>query len=333
MPVVFKIKTLALVLTAAAWVLISSIPSHAADKIVLGLDWQALGRHAGFFVAKAKGFYEREGLDVEIQRGYGAADAVKRLAAGQSTFAFGDFGSLVLARSEGIKVKAIAMIYARGPYVLWTRTDANIHSPKDLVGKRIGSPAGASVRLLFPAFASVVDFDDKKVNWVTVDVPGLYPLLFSGKADAIVDYELGWPTISKRAKEANIKLTPLKFADFGFDIYSNAIMATDDTLNNQADITRRFVKASLDGMRAAFADPAAAGETMKKAFPLLDAATAAQEVEIVKTLAETADAKKNGLGHISLEKAKYTCDVIAKTYAIKTKVPCADTFTNEYLPK
>lgn len=328
-----ELKCLALAALTAATVYLVPAPSFALDKVVLGLDWTPLGRHAGFFVAKAKRFYEHEGIDVDIQRGYGAADSVKKLGAGETTFAFGDYGSLILARSEGINVKAIAMIYARGPFVLWTRTDANIKAPNDLPGKRIGSPAGASVRLLFPAFASAAKFDDKAVKWVTVDAAGLYPLLFSGQADAIVDYEVGWPTISKRAKEANISLTPLKFADFDFDIYSNAIMATDETLKNKADLTRRFVKASLEGMRAAFADPVGAGEIMKKNFPILDAATAGEEVAIVKSLAETNDAKTHGLGYISLAKAKLTNEVIDKTYAIKSPVAAEDTFTNDFLPK
>src|SRR3954468_8162388 len=97
---------LAATLLALVLVGLASPPAMALDKVVLGLDWQALGRHAGFFTAKAKGVYEREGLDVHIQRGYGAADSVKRVAAGDSAFAFGDYGSLILARSEGIKVKA-----------------------------------------------------------------------------------------------------------------------------------------------------------------------------------------------------------------------------------
>ena len=318
---------------AIALACIVAAPAAALEKLVLGLDWQALGRHAGFFTAKANGFYEREGLDVEIQRGYGAADSVKRVAAGDSAFAFGDYGSLILARSEGIKVKAIAMIYARGPYVLWTRKDANIASPKDLSGKSIGSPAGASVRLLFPAFASAAGFDANSVKWVTVDAAGLYPLLFSGQVQAIVDYELGWPTISKRASEAGIGVAPLKFADYGFDIYSNAILATDDTLKSKPDIAKKFVKASLDGMRAAFADPAAAGEIMKKAFPMLDAGTAAQEVAIVRTLAESGDAKQYGLGYISPGKAELTRKVIVQTYNIKTDVAVEDTFSNDFLPK
>jgi NitT/TauT family transport system substrate-binding protein len=328
-----SLARLTCVLSALACVLFASLPSQAADKVVLGLDWQALGRHAGFFVAKANGFYEREGLDVDILRGYGAADSVKRLAAGESTFAFGDYGSLILARAEGIKVKAIAMIYARGPYVLWTRQDAKIASPKDLNGKSIGSPAGASVRLLFPAFANAAGFDGNSVKWVTVDAAGLYPLLFSGQVHAVVDYELGWPTISKRASEAGISLKPIKFADYGFDIYSNAILATDDTLKSKPDITRRFVKASLAGMRAAFENPAAAGEIMKKAFPMLDAGSAAQEVEIVRSLAESADAKQHGLGYISPAKAQLTKDVIIKSYGVKGEVALDETFTNDFLPK
>jgi NitT/TauT family transport system substrate-binding protein len=327
------LKFAALAAVAASISFSAPTASVAADKVVVGLDWQPLGRHAGFFVAKAKGFYEREGLDVEIQRGYGAADAVKRLANGESAFAFGDFGSLVLARSEGINAKAIAMIYARGPHVVWTRAEANIKTPKDLSGKRVGGPAGSSVRLMFPAIAAATGFDDKKVNWVTVDAAALYPLLFSGQADAIVDYEVGWPTVSGKAKEANIAIEALRFADFGFDIYSNAIIATDDTLKNKPDLARRFVKASLEGMKAAFADPQDAGNIMKKAFPMLDASAAAQEVEIVKKLAETPDTATRGLGYISAEKAKLTGDVIAKTYTMKVNVPAADTFSNDYLPK
>jgi NitT/TauT family transport system substrate-binding protein len=321
----------AFMIALAGLIGVTATPSLAADKVVLGLDWQALGRHAGFYVAKASGFYEREGLDVEIQRGYGAADAVKRLAGGDVTFAFGDYGSLILARGEGIKVKAVAMIYARCPYVVWTRKSAAISAPKDLMGKNVGSPAGASVRLLFPAFASKVGFDDSKVKWVTVDAAGLYPLLFTGRADAVVDYELGWPTISGRAKEAGIEIDKLRFRDYGFDLYSNAIMASDQTIAAKPDVVRRFVKASLEGMRAAFADPAAAGEVMKKAFPVLDAQSAAQEVEIVKSLAEPD--KGSPLGFISQDKATLTRDIVTRAYDMKADVPVADTYTNDFLPK
>jgi len=312
---------------------LASSPALAADKVVLGLDWQALGRHAGFFVAKTNGYYDREGLDVDIQRGYGAADSIKRLAAGESKFAFGDIGSLVLARAQGVPVKAIAVIYARSPYVLWLRQDANIEKPTDLAGKSIGAPAGSSVRALFPAFASRNGLDPSKVNWVTVDAAGLYPLLFSKRADAIVDYEVGWPTISGRAAEAGIAIRAMKFADYGFDIYSNAIMVTDETAKTNPDLVRRFVNASLDGMRAAFKDPSAAGRVMTKAFPMLDTNAAAKEVEVVRSLAETPDTMARGLGYMSRDKMTATRDYVTKAYDLKTVVPVDTLYTNEFLPK
>ena len=307
--------------------------SDPVDRIVLGLDWQSLGRHAGFFVARANGYYEREALDVEIQRGYGAADAIQRLASGTTTFASGDFGSLILARSQGIDVKAIAMIYARSPYVLWTRETAGIRSPEDLMGRNVGSPAGASVRVLFPAFASQVGFDESQINWVTVDSAGLYPLLFSGRADAVVDYEVGWPTISERAREAGIEIGRLRFVDYGFDIYSNAIMTTGQTLERRPDVVRRFIKASLEGMEAAFADPVAAGRVMKDVFPILDANSAAREVEIVRSLAQPADPDSEVLGFISETKATLTRDIIVRSYSISSDIAVSDTYTNDFLPR
>lgn len=311
----------------------AALDARAADKVVLGLDWQVLGRHAGFFVAKEKGFYAREGIDVHIERGYGAADAVKRLAAGQTQFAFGDAGSVVLARAQGIEAKAVAMVYARAPFVLWTRADAGIRNPKDLEGKSIGSPAGASVRLLFPAFAKVTKVDASKVNWVTVDVTGLYPLLLSGKVNAIVDFELGWPTISKRAAEAGVKIRPFKFADYGFEMYSNAILATDAMIRDNGDLVRRFVKASLAGYQAAFADPKGAAEIVAKTVPQLDVPSAAQEVRIVETLARSPEASKQGFGYISPAKMTRTRDIVAETYDVKKAIPVDDLFTNKFLAK
>jgi NitT/TauT family transport system substrate-binding protein len=323
------IAKLALILALAAM----SSPAPAADKVVFGLDWQALGRHAGFYVAKADGYYEREGLDVDIQRGYGAADSIKRLAADQSTFAIGDLGSLVLARAQGVPVEAVAVLYARSPYALWLRKDAGIKTPADLAGKKIGAPAGSAVRALFPAFAAKVGLDPDKVNWVTVDAAALYPLLFSGRADAIVDYEVGWPTISSRAAQAGIAIEPMKFADYGFDLYSNAIMVTDKTAKDNPDLVRRFVKASLEGLRAAFKDPAAAAQVMVKAFPMLDANSAAKEVEIVHSLAVTPDTETHGLGYMSNDKMTLTRDIVAKAYDLKTDVPVHALYTDDFLPK
>lgn len=306
---------------------------EAAEKIVYGLDWQVFGRHTGNFVALDKGFYKDEGLDVEIVRGYGSADAVKRVAAGNLTFSFGDTGSLVMARAEGIKVKAVAMIYGKAPYVLWFLKDANIKKPEDLYGKTIGTSAGSATGALFPAFAKMAKIDASKVKWQTVDATALYSMLFSKKIDAMVDFIPGKPTIEKRAKEAGLAIDGMLYADYGFNIYSNALLATEETISKKPDLVRKFVKATLMGWDNTFKNAEGGAAILKKYQPVLDEEAIRGEIDVVKNLAWTDEAKANGLGYMSAEKMKLTRDVITEMYKLSVTVPSEDLYTNQFLQK
>src|SRR5262245_29156712 len=157
----------------------------AADKVTLGLDWVISGQHAPFFVAKEKGFYAQEGLDVDIMRGYGSADAVKRVAAGNFDIGFGDAGALVLARGEGVRVKMVAVIYSNAPYSLVVRNDANIKEPRDLEGVTLAAPAGGAGRAMFPVFAKLSKIDSDKVKWLTIDAATMLPALIANRVAGI----------------------------------------------------------------------------------------------------------------------------------------------------
>jgi NitT/TauT family transport system substrate-binding protein len=305
----------------------------AADKVTFGLDWQVLGRHAGYILAHERGFYRDEGLDVEVQRGYGSADAVKRVAAGTVTFSFGDTGSLVIARTEGIKAKVVGMVYGKAPYALWIRKDAGVAKPADLEGKTLGGSAGSAVRVLFPAFAKMAGVDANKVKWQTLDAASLYPTLFSKRIDGMVDFAPGWPTVSKRAAEAKVDLQQMFYVDYGFTIYSNGVLAREETIKEKPEMVRRFVRATMKGLDAAFKDPAEAAKVLKRRYPELDEETVRGEIEIVRDLAWTDEAKANGLGFMSAEKIKLTRDIITDAYGLKVQVPVEDLYTNAFVGK
>lgn len=305
----------------------------AADKVVFGLDWQVLGRHAGYVVAHEKGFYKDEGLDVDVQRGYGSADAVKRVAAGTVTFSFGDTGSLVIARAEGIKAKVVGMVYGKAPYALWLRKDAGVSKPADLEGKTLGGSAGSAVRVLFPAFAKMAGIDASKVKWQTLDAASLYPTLFSKRIDGMVDFAPGWPTTAKRAAEAKVEMEKMFYADYGLTIYSNGLLAREETIKEKPDLVRRFVRATMKGLDTAFKNPAEAAKILKKRYPELDEDTARGEIEIVRELAWTAEAKANGLGAMAADKMKLTRDIIVEAYGIKADVAVDDLYTNQFVSK
>ena len=82
-----------------ATVPVALVPASAAEVNFI-TDFGYNGRHSYFYVALDKGYYKAEGLEVNILRGQGSADAIKKVASGAAVVGFADAGSLVLARSN-----------------------------------------------------------------------------------------------------------------------------------------------------------------------------------------------------------------------------------------
>jgi len=85
------------------WLLAAAAPAAPAsppEKVKLSLNFLPYGLHIGFFAARDLGWYREAGMDVEILKGEGSADAVRRMGTGVVDFAFADLGSLIVGRSD-----------------------------------------------------------------------------------------------------------------------------------------------------------------------------------------------------------------------------------------
>lgn len=108
-------------------------------EVDLQLLWNHQFQFAGFYAAEAQGFYEDEGLDVNIKHG-GYNDSGKAVnPVEEVVFGRADFGitrsDLLLERMLGLPVVALAAIYQRSPFVLVTTTDSGIRRLED-IGQR-----------------------------------------------------------------------------------------------------------------------------------------------------------------------------------------------------
>jgi NitT/TauT family transport system substrate-binding protein len=318
-------------IAALAFLVACSPPAFALDRVIFGLDFAVAGRHAGYIVARDKGFYKDEGLDVEIQRGYGSTDAVTKVGSAATTFSFGDVGSLVIARAQGVKVTCVAMVYGNAPYVLYMRKESKIDQPRDLEGKVIGSPVGAATRVLFPAFAKSAKVDASKVKWLNIDIGARLPMLLAKKIDVTISFLPEWPTMASKAQESGTELTRMVFSDYGVNIYSNGLLARDETIKTNPDLVRRFVRATLKGLEYAFQNPADAAAMLVAKYPELDVKTSAAEIGIVKELASTKEAQSGGLGFMDAEKMRITRDVVAEAFDIKQPGPPEELYTNAFV--
>ena len=87
-------------------------------------------------------------------------------------------------------------------------------------------------------------------------------MLTAGRVDGIGQFTVGEPLLAATA--APKEVFGLQYSDAGLDYYSNGIVASDAMIESNPDLVRRFVKATLQGLRTAIADPKEAGQIMHK---------------------------------------------------------------------
>ncbi|MBI3076685.1 MAG: ABC transporter substrate-binding protein [Deltaproteobacteria bacterium] len=307
-------------------------PAQRREDVLLTLDWAVFGRHAGFFTALEKGFYRDEGLNVTISRGFGSLDTVKRIAAGRGDYGFADAGTLIGARArEGMRAKALAVIYSRAPHSFFFFEEAGIRSPKDLEGKTVAAAAGDANRAMFPAFAKATGIDPGKVNWLVIEAAAKTPMLLSGQAQIITEYRMHKALLDKMARGR--KVLAMTYSDHGLDFYSQAIIAHDNTVAQKPDLSARFVRASLKGYAYAFDHADEGAEILKKHHREIDAEVARTEIVITKELAWSEEAQRNGLGYMDPAKMTRSRDLILEAYNIRAQIPVDDLYTNRFVPR
>jgi NitT/TauT family transport system substrate-binding protein len=327
-------KRIAAALMLAGSLFASSAAQAAPDKVHFVLDWVIYGRATPFFVALEKGYFKSRNIDATIERGYGSAASIKRIGAGQADFVYADFGGLVLARgNENLRAKMVAVIYAKNGHAVHYLEGSGINKPADLVGKRVAGAAGATVTALFPAFLRANNVDPAGVRVITVDAQALNPVLLAKQFDAMLEYNFNNALLVKEGAKSGLKPKLMMYADYNFSFYANGIITTDEMIQKNPDLVRRFVGAIVEGAKYTFAHPDESCELLRKHAQSVDQDVCLTEVSLVKALALGEDQKKHGIGYMSTEGVQKTIDVLKQYMGLKNDVKPSEVFDMQFLPK
>ncbi len=304
---------------------VGSAFGQARQRIIFTTDFGFNGRHAYYYVALDKGYYAAEGLDVEIVRGGGSADAIRQVAAGRAKLGFADMATLVLARgNDRVPVKVVAIVYAKPPQAIYALADSSIRRPQDLEGKTVADVAASANTAIFPVYARAVGINAQQVRWVVADGAALPGLLLAGRVDAIGQFIVGEPLLNKLV--APKALVRFAYIDAGLDYYGNGIIAADDTIRRQPDLVRAFVRATLRGMDDAFRNPAEAGRILAKYQPQIAPDIGQGETEAVRELSQFPLTRERGLGTVDPARVRKTIQVVAEVFSLKTPVAPEDVY-------
>jgi len=303
--------------------------------IRFALDWAIEGPSAPFMIALDKGYFAEEGLSVVIDRGTGSAGTVTKIASGAYEMGYADINSMIEfnVKNPDKALQAIAILYNNAPMTVFTLKDKGINSPADLVGKKLGAPAGDAGRRLFPLFAKQVGIDPNSVEWVTMEPALREAALAKGEVDAITAfYGSGWFGLL-RNKVAPEDIVAFMYAERGLPLYGNAVMASPKFLQENEEAIKGFLRALARGWQETLADPAAAVETIKRREPLIDAEIETQRLKMaIEKHFLTEEVKKNGFGAADSERLTNNITLVAEGFELPTMPKPEEIFTDKYLP-
>src|SRR5437764_3890612 len=304
--------------------------AQAKRQVSMRLDWLYQGPNAGFLVAQDKGFYEQAGLNVEIGPGKGSGSTAQLVASKATQFGFADGFVVGNSVSKGMSIKMVAGIFRRNPTAVVVLDESDIKSPKDLEGKTIAIPTGATQFQQWPAFVKGCGLDGSKIKVANVDPAGSPPALITGQVPAIAGYAQGYvPSVEIRG---NKKARIFWYADCGVTTVSNGIIVHTDLIREDPELIRAFVHASLRGFLYGRAHVDELAAIVKKYSEATVPAITRREAELSFDTWVTPNTAGKPLGWMSDKDWEQTVTVLKEYGGVTGPLDPGQLYTNDFIP-
>ena len=302
--------------------------SAPATKATLRLDWKSGAQHAPFYLAKERGYYKDEGIDLDIISGSGSSDVVKQVGSNAVQFGVADALVLVQAAEQRVPLTAIAAYYQRTPIVVISPQAKPITDPLQLTqGVKLGSKKGSATFQGLTALLAANDIPMEKLSLVDIGF-GVQPLLVK-QVDAIMGFSMNEPV---EAESAGMPVTTMAIADHGVDAYGLVIVANSGLIARNPALVKGFLRATTRGLTDAIKDPAAAVAAVTKAVSESDPTREAKVFDRTVPYFQDDDKEAHGLGWQTAARWQHTSDLAKKLGLVDNDLPARQLFTNDLLP-
>jgi len=332
MPSLCRTKTALL----AAACLIGSAHAQEPTKIRFALDWVLQGPQAPFIVPHANGCYQKAGLNVTTDRGFGSGDTVIKVGTGNYEVGFADINAMIEynAKQKNPEDQLISffMVYDAAALSIITRKDTGIRKPSDLAGKTIAAPPGDASRRLFPALAQANGLDPNAVKWLNVAPEMRETMLARKTADAISGASftgyMGAQAVGIPASD----IVVLRYPEHGTALYGSALVVKRSYAQKNGAALKALTRCVVEGIQSSIKDPAGATAVLHQRDPLLNRQVEQQRLQLsLDWSIVTPWVRAHGFGQVDPVRLEKSLKEVALAFNIP--VPqAAQVYTAEYLP-
>jgi NitT/TauT family transport system substrate-binding protein len=325
-------KALALAIFAG---LAFSGAAFAEDQVTVQLDYVVRGNHAMFFVAKEKGYFQKQGINVTaIQKGTGSPNAMRLVGNGNAEFGFGDLPTLAVARSQDVPVVALVAVNQHSPLgMLALASKHKLSKPQDLKGLNVGVQPSGSTYIFLRAFlaANGMSLDDIKQSTVN---PPYENYLLLGRVDTVPGYiDAEVPELEAKAGGPG-SLSIMQGSDFGYIVYGSGLFTSEKMIAERSDLVQRFVNAYMQAFADVIKSPEEAADITINANPEY----ASKKDVLVKQIQADVkytffndETKTKGIGWMNSDTWQKTVKLLVDQGAMKGNIDATKAFTDKYV--
>ncbi len=301
-------------------------PTAEPVDVRLPMGFVANVQFAPWYVAIERGYFQEEGIQLELDYGDYDTKGVQLVAAGWTPFAIASGDQIIKARAQGMPVVTFVAWWRKFPVAVVALKESAIQQPADLEGRKVGIPEtfGAASYIGWKAFTSAAGVDEEQIDLEVIGYAALENLTV-GRVDAAVVYANNEP-VQLRQRGYEIELMPV--ADYA-PLVSNGVIASEEILGDRPDLVRAFARAFLRGLEDTLSDPDAAFEICKAYVEGLEENEAVQRGVLEASLDYW---RGEPLGASSPEAWENTVEVMREADLLTGDVDPQEAFTNEYLP-
>ena len=301
--------------------------ADSLEDVTVILDYVANTNHTGMYVALDQGYYEEQGLNVNIvEPTEGATATLVAVGKGDFGISYQEDVTIALASEDPLPIRAIAALIQHNTSGFATYADKDITSVKDFEGKTYAGWGGPGESAVLNAVMTQAGADFSKLNIVTSDGAGFAAL--KDQVDIMWFFE-AWDNVKCELADFPINYTPVRDLDERLDYYTPVIIASEETLEQKPEMVRRFLAATEKGYLYAIENPEESAEILHKYTPDYDmellSRSQAYLTDKYMEDSETWGTMKDSVWD------NYT-DFMVEYGVIDKDIPAADCYTNEFLP-